>query len=204
MCQLAIAQNHTAYLATSEGTPTTSIEAAAPTPAPTPAADPSLTSNSSSSSETLIMDYKSVYDSPTVDEEVKMATERFALTKSQQDVWLTAATERRETEKKAHDILESKDPSYSKESVYKGLRSAHNAFYETIMGYLTPHQKQALEADRLVLDEKRKRIAKLPPPPPPAPTITVAPVDSTAIKADEKAKQQQKKSKNKKKPTVGA
>ncbi|MGZ3882719.1 MAG: hypothetical protein ACXVPQ_07730 [Bacteroidia bacterium] len=195
--QAAVAQTHSSYLATGEGTPTTTVEAAAPV------ADQAHTLTSSVPGETAIMDYKSVYESATTEEEVKMATDRFNLTKSQQEIWLTAAADRREAEKKAREQLESKDPNYSRDAVYKGLKSSQNTFYETIIGYLSPTQKQALETDREILEEKRKRVAKLPPPPPPAPTVTVAPVDSTAIKAAEKAKIQNKKTRKKKK-TVGA
>jgi hypothetical protein len=143
-----------------------------------------------------------VYDAPTVEEEVKMAAERFSLTPAQQDAWLAAAVERRETEKPAREKLDSKSSSYEKEGAYRGLRSSQNMFYETIIGYLSPAQKQAFETDRLILNEKQKKLAKLPPPPPPAPTVTVAPVDSAAIKKEEKAKG--KKSKKKKKKEVGA
>jgi hypothetical protein len=147
------------------------------------------------------MDYKSVYDTPTVEEEVKMAAERFNLTPSQQEVWLTAATERRETEVPARGKIDSKAANYEKESAYRGLRSAQNTFYETITGYLSPAQKQALETDRMIVQEKQKRLAKLaPPPPPPASTVTVPPVDSIAIKQAEKEKKTSKKSKKKKQP----
>jgi hypothetical protein len=131
------------------------------------------------------MDYKSVYDVATVEEEVKVAAERFNLTEAQQEIWLNAATDRRLMEKKANDKFESTASSYDREGAYRGLRASQAMFYETIIGYLSPSQKQALETDRLIMEEKNKRLAKLPPPPPPAPTVTVAPVDSTAIKAEQ-------------------
>jgi hypothetical protein len=148
------------------------------------------------------MDYKSVYEAATIEEELQMATERFNLTPAQKDVWLSAAEDRRETEKQARAKFEKNISGYEKEGVYMGLRSAQNTFHEIIIGHLTPVQKEALEADRLVLQEKQKKIAKLPPPPPPAPVVTVAPVDSSAIKASEKDKGAAKKSKRKKKPAV--
>jgi hypothetical protein len=145
------------------------------------------------------MDYKSVYETATLEEEVEMATGRFHLTPSQQDVWKVAATERRITEKQVYEKLESKDTDYSRDAMYKALRTSHNTFYEAIIGYLNPNQKQAIEFDRTVIAEKQKRLAKLPPPPPPAPTVTVAPVDSAALKESEKVKAG-KKTKKKKKP----
>jgi hypothetical protein len=154
--------------------------------------------NASGNGQTAIVDYQSVYDAPSLEEEVKMATERFNLTQSQQEVWLTAATDRRKAETFAKGQLDSKSTNYERGPVYKGLRNAHNTFYETIIGYLTPVQKQALETDRVILEEKRKRLAKIAPPP--APTVTVAPVYSTAIKEAEKPKDTEKKSKKKKKP----
>ncbi|MES2567073.1 MAG: hypothetical protein V4565_09425 [Bacteroidota bacterium] len=193
---VAGAQNGPAPVAVSEGTmvtvspsPSTSVKLANSTPE----------TNSSGSGES-IMDYKSVYEAATLEEEVQMAAERFHLTKSQQEVWLTAATDRRQTEKQAYEKLNSKTMDYSKEAVYTGLRMSHNAFYETITGYLNPSQKQALELDRTIRNEKQRRLAKLPPPPPPAPTVTVAPIDSSAIKAAEKVKVADKKTKKKKKP----
>lgn len=153
------------------------------------------------SSQTAIMDYKNVYEAPTIDEEVKMAAERFNLTPAQQDMWRTAAVDRRDAEKIARGQLEQRTDNYDRAPVYKGLRMAQNTFYETIIGYLNPAQKQALETDRLILEEKRKQLAKIAPPPV-APTVTVAPVDSTAIKA-EMEKTSGKKSKKKKK-AVGA
>jgi hypothetical protein len=146
------------------------------------------------------MDYKSVYEAATIEEEVKMAAERFNLTPSQQDVWLSAAVDRREAERQAREKLDSKAANYEKDPVYRGLRSSQNTFYETIIGYLTPAQKQAMETDRAILQEKQKRLAKLPPPPPSTPTVTIAPVDSTAIKEAEKSKGTGKKSKKKRKP----
>lgn len=173
-------------------TPSNTIVLTDPTPSPV------LTSSGEN-----IMDYKSVYDASTLEEEVKMAAERFNLTKSQQDVWTEAAFDRRLTEKQAYEKLDSKttDYSYSKDAVYRGLRTSQNTFYEIIIGYLSPAQKQALEADRAILHEKQRRLAKIPPP---APTVTVVPVDSTAIKEQilkeaEKIKAAEKKSKKKKK-----
>ncbi|MDF2449570.1 MAG: hypothetical protein K0R26_2074 [Bacteroidota bacterium] len=147
-----------------------------------------------------IMDFKSVYEAATLEEEVQTATERFLLSKSQQEVWYTAAFDRRIAEKQIYDKLSANTPDYSKEGGYKALRMAQNAFYETIIGYLTPAQKQSLEMDRVIRTEKQRRLALLPPPPPPAPTVTVAPVDSTSIKEAEKLKAPAKKSKKKKKP----
>ncbi|MBA3662828.1 MAG: hypothetical protein H0W61_01280 [Bacteroidetes bacterium] len=152
------------------------------------------------SNETLIMDYKSVYEAPTLEEEVKMAAERFNLTKSQQDVWMVAGKDRRAAETQARTYIDSKAVNVNKDDAYRGLRSAQNTFYETIIGYLNPAQKQALETDRAINQEKQKRLAKFPPPPPPS-TITVMPVDSAALKEPEKGAA--KKSKKKKK-AVGA
>jgi hypothetical protein len=146
------------------------------------------------------MDYKSVYEAATIEEELQMATERFNLTKEQQEVWQTAAVDRRETEKQARGKLDAKNTTtnttsnYDKEPIYRGLKSAQNMFYETIIGYLNPAQKSALETDRMILEEKRKRVAKLPPPVI-APTVTVAPVDSAAIKASDKGSKKSKKKK---------
>jgi hypothetical protein len=192
--QAAVAQNGPAPLTLAQGTATTPVS---PVATPLTVTDPSLPA-SSSSAETSIMDYISVYETATIEEEVKLAAERFNLSPSQQDVWLSAGTERREAEKRARVLLDSKATSYEKEPTYRGLRTAQNTFYETIIGYLAPTQKQALERDRLIHLEKQRRLAKLPPPPPP--TVTVAPVDSAAIKQaelDKKAKE--KKSKKKKK-----
>lgn len=145
------------------------------------------------------MDYKSVYEAGTAEEEAQMAAERFNLSKSQQEVWLTSAIDRRQSEKQAYEKLNSKDMNYSKDAVYMGLRISQNTFYETVIGYLNPAQKQALELDRTIRNEKQRRLAKLPPPPPPAPTVTVVPVDSVAIKEQEKIKAAEKKPKKKKK-----
>jgi 1,2-phenylacetyl-CoA epoxidase PaaB subunit len=198
--QVAAAQNP-APLTPAQGTVTTPPAVASSTPVMPPV--PETPPASPTSTQTTYLDYKSVYEAATVEEEVKMATERFGLTPAQQDMWLVAATDRRAVETPAREKLDSKASSYEKDGVYRGLRTSQNTFYETIIGYLTPAQKQAFETDRLVLEEKRKRVAKLPPPPPPpAPTVTVAPVDSSAIKETEKAKGKEaaKKSKKKKKP----
>jgi hypothetical protein len=184
---LANAQTTAATVATASSTPLIAVPQAASTASP-------------ESAEVSIMDYKSVYEAPSLEEEVQMAAERFRLTQSQQEIWYNAAKDRRQTEKKVYARLESKAPDLSRDAEYKELRNSHNAFYETIIGFLNPSQKQALEFDRAVMAEKQKRIAKLPPPPPPAPTVTVAPVDSAAIKEAEKAKAPGKKSKKKKKP----
>jgi hypothetical protein len=210
--QFAVAQNGSASLAPSPGNGTASVAApvstgpstVTPASASTVAATPESTPapDSPISTQKAIMDYKSVYEAATVEEEVKMATERFGLTPAQQDMWLTAATERRETEKPARAKLESKDEAYLKEPVYRGLKEAQNRFNETIIGYLTPAQKNSVETDRLILQEKQRRIAKLPPPPPPAPTVTVAPVDSAAIKDAQKGKKSGKKSRKKTKQPV--
>ena len=194
--QVAGAQNGPATLTNTQvavtATPTVSLTEATATA--------SATSPVSESEPIAIMDYKSVYEAVTLEEEVQMAAERFHLTPSQQQVWQTAATDRRESEKRVREKLDSKDADYSRDAVYRELRTSHNTFYEAIVGYLNPSQKQALEFDRAVLAEKQKRLAKLPPPPPPAPTVTVAPVDSAAIKEAEKIKTPAKKSKKKKKP----
>ena len=116
-------------------------------------------------------------------------------------MWLTAAIDRRQSEKQAYEKLNSKDIGYGKDAVYMGLRISQNSFYETITGYLNPDQKQALELDRAIRNEKQRRLAKLPRPV--APTVTVTPIDSTKIKEKEaeKIKPADKKSKKKKKPT---
>lgn len=196
MYQVATAQSGTASLSASEGSVTTSVTdssaiAAAPPAATAAAGNPS--------SRMAILDYKSVYEAPTVEEEVKMAAERFNLTQSQQDVWLEAATDRRITERQAREKLDTNtnQASYSRDDVYRGLRMSQNTFYEKVTGYLTPTQKQAFENDRLILNEKQKKLAKLPPPPPPAPVDTLAPVDSTMIKEPESGKGKDKKSKKK-------
>ena len=201
MFHISGAQNGSAAL-TPVPTATTPAAAASSTPV-VPPADPAAPAPVSAESSgnmnaTLIMDYKSVYETATVEEEVKMAAERFSLTPEQQDIWLTAATDRRLAEKQVSDKLaNSKEGDYDKNGVYRGLRTSHNTFHETITGYLSPTQKQALERDRLILNEKQKRMAKLPPPPPPAPTVTVAPVDSAAIKEPETGKKKSKKKKKK-------
>lgn len=168
----------------------------------TPSISDTLTDPISSTESTdNYLNYKSVYETATLEEEVQMAGERFSLTKSQQDVWMAAAVDRRKTEKQAYERLSSKDMDYSKDAVYRGLRISHNTFHEIIVGHLNPAQKQALELDRAILNEKQRRVAKIPPP---APTVTVVPVDSTLIKEQilieaEKIKAEQKKSKKKKK-----
>lgn len=193
--QVAEAQNGPATIAVSEGTfvtvtPSASISVNAAN---------STTAPDLSSSGENIMDYKSVYEAATLEEEVQMAAQRFNLNKSQQEVWLTAAVDRRQTEKQAYEKLNSKGLEYSKDAVYLGLRMAQNTFYETITGYLNPDQKQALELDRTIRAEKQKRIAKLPPV---APVVIVSPVDSVAIKEAEKLKATEKKSTKKKKKTT--
>lgn len=201
--QVAGAQTNSSSVTLTQASTTTPASAASSTPvvpsepvaAPAAAASPVSTEPA----PVAIIDYKSVYDAPTVEEEVKMAAERFNLTPSQQEIWLTAATDRRTSEKLVQEKLDSKDANYTKEGLYRGLRSSQTTFHETIIGHLTPKQKDALETDRLILQEKQKRLAKLPPPPPPAPTVTVAPVDSSAIKDTKKDKAAGKKSKKKKK-----
>jgi hypothetical protein len=202
--QAAGAQNGGAGITSSPATAITPAAAAASTPAPgatvTTESQPVTTpSPASPEGRTSYLDYKSIYETPTVEEEVKMATERFSLSPDQQDMWLKAATERRQGEAQARGILESKTATYEKDGAYRGLRTAQNTFHETVTGYLKPAQKQALETDRLIMQEKHRREAQLPPPPPPAPTITVAPVDSAAIKESEKGKGKSKKAKKKKK-----
>ncbi|MCW3076459.1 MAG: hypothetical protein JWO32_1068 [Bacteroidetes bacterium] len=198
MLQLTLAQNNSSTVTTGNGTLTTM--GTSPSTGTVSLSDQSSVPSTVALTDGTIMDYKSVYESATLEEEVKMATERFSLTKAQQDVWLTEAADRRVAEKRAHEQLESKDANINKDNVYKGLRGSQNTFYQKITGYLSPSQKQAMETDRAILEEKRKRVAKLPPP---VPTVTVIPVDSVAIKAAEKEKTQGKKSKKKKKP-VGA
>lgn len=193
--QIAGAQNSPAPLTVSQET-LTAVSTAPSTSVTLSNTTPSLAPSSTGQN---IMDYKSMYEAATVEEEVQMAVERLRLTKSQQDVWLTAAIERRQGEKLAYEKLNSKGMDVSRDAVYMGLRKSQNAFYETIIGYLNPAQKQGLELDRILRNEKQKRLAKLPPPPPPAPTVTVAPVDSAAIKEQEKIKVTEKKSKKKKK-----
>lgn len=191
--QIAGAQNGPVPLAVSQETYVTVTASPSKT---TKLNDPVTTSSTSGES---IMDYKSVYEAETLEDEVQMAAERFSLTKSQQEIWLTAATDRRQVEKQAYEKLNAKDLNVSRDAVYLGLRIAQNTFYETIIGYLNPAQKQAIELDRIIRTEKQKRIAKLPPPPPPAPTVTISTVDSTAIIEAEKIKAAEKKSKKKKK-----
>jgi hypothetical protein len=193
--QVAGAQNSIASFPASQGTATTTPATSSATVTPVSSTPSSI----SESTQTPIMDYKSVYEAATLEEEVQMATERFHLTQAQQEIWQSAATDRRIIEKQVYAKLDSKDTDYSKDAVYRALRTSHNNFYEAIVGYLNPNQKQALEFDRAVIQEKHKRLAKLPPPPPPAPTVTVAPVDSAAIKQSEKAKATGKKSKKKRK-----
>jgi hypothetical protein len=195
--QSAFAQNSTPSATLGQGTVTPVTQTNSASPVTPTDSQPVL--SASSSTETAIIDYKSVYEAATIEEEVKMAAERFSLTPAQQDVWLTAAKDRRETEKKAREQLDPKNANPEKGAIYKGLKASQVEFYETIIGYLNPAQKQALETDRIIMEEKRKRLAKIPPPPPP-PTFTVAPVDSAAIKEAEKAKGTGKKSKKKKKP----
>jgi hypothetical protein len=167
---------------------------------PVVSVSPSNDGTSSTPAREKIVDYKSVYETSTVEEEVKMATSRFELTKSQQDIWLEAATERRLTENKFRDQANVKGADNNKDAAYRELRTSQNTFYETVIGYLSPAQKQKLEVDRNILNEKQKKLAKIPPPPPPpTPTITAVPVDSAAIKESEKKKAAGKKSKKKKK-----
>jgi len=194
MFQVAGAQNSTPLLTPTEVTVTAAVSGNSSTPVTPDVSTPAA--GLPPSTQMSILDYKSVYEAATVEEEVKMATERFELTPSQQDVWLSAATDRREGEKQARDKFESKASSYEKEGAYRGLRSSQNTFHETIIGYLAPAQKHAYETDRLILQERQKKMAKLPPP---APTVTVAPVDSSAIKEAEKNKDTGKKAKKKKK-----
>jgi 1,2-phenylacetyl-CoA epoxidase PaaB subunit len=173
--QVAVAQTDTSSMR-SPVTVTTPVSAASST-----AVTPPLpgSSDASESAQIAIIDYKSVFETETVEEEVKMAAERFNLTEAQQDIWLVAATERRQSEKQSRDKLGQKTGSYERENIYRGLRTSATTFHETITGYLNPSQKQSLENDRLIMQEKQKRLARIPPPPP---VDTVAPVDSVAIK----------------------
>jgi hypothetical protein len=195
--QFAGAQNGATSITEPQGTATAPVSTVSSNPVMS--ADAAAAPVSPTTTQTAILDYKGVFEAATLEEEVKMATERFTLTPAQQDIWLSAATDRRQAEKVAREKLDSKAANYEREGIYRGLRSAQNTFHETIVGYLSPAQKQALEADRMIMEEKRKKMAKLPPPPPPAPTVTVAPVDSSAIKTKEKGKGTSKKSKKKKK-----
>lgn len=99
------------------------------------------------------LDYKSVYEAESLEEEVKMATERFKLSPAQKEIWEQAAIDRRLVEKQASEKLDANKSSYEKEPVYRGLRTAQNTFHATIVGHLTPAQKQAFETDRLILQE---------------------------------------------------
>lgn len=182
LAQLASAQ-------TSSSITTDEIIVTSPPAVPNPLpSEPAPAVTSSESDRTSYLDYKSVYEAGTLEEEVKMAAERFKLSASQQEIWLTAAKDRRNDEQQAKVKLESNMSSYEKEPIYRGLRTAQNTFYNTIIGFLSPVQKQAMETDRLILQEKQQRIAKLPPPPPPAPTVTVMPVDSVVTPEPEKEK----------------
>lgn len=181
-----------------------------PVPEGTTFAGVTVTSSTSTpadanSGKVTYLEYKSVYDAPTLEEEVKMATERFRLSKPQQEIWLTAAEERRQTEKQVYDKLRTTDVNYDKGPDYRALRTSHNAFFEEVVGYLNPAQKEEMEFDRAILQEKQNRIAKLPPPPPPPSTVTVVSVDTAAIilQAEKKKEAEKKaKSKNKKKPAA--
>ena len=212
--RVAVAQNGPASSTNAPVTATTAPVTALTEVPVTPNTAPATSAVSTAapvaeSGEVAIMDYKSVYETATVEEEVQMAAERYRLTKSQQEVWLGAAKDRRDIEKQAHAQLAANavtpDYNFSRDAVYRGLRTAQNNFYEAIIGYLNPSQKQAMEFDRTVLAEKQRRLAKIPPPPPPAPvdTVKVPAVDSTAIKEAEKLKNP-KKSKKKKKKSAGA
>jgi hypothetical protein len=196
----AVAQNGSASLSTAQATVTAPVSPASSTPVvpATPETPAPVSIPAAEEERTAIIDYKSVYEATTVEEEVKLAAERFGLSASQQDMWLQAATDRRLTEKQVREKLDSK-ADFDRDGVYRGLRASQNTFHETIMGYLNPTQKQSFETDRLILQEKQKRLAKMPPPPPPAPTVTVPAVDSAAIKASEEPKAKGKKSKKKKK-----
>ena len=192
MVLTAGAQNDPAPLAASQGT----FEAVTVTPSA------SLTAPSPNA-EVSYLDYKNVYDAATLEEEVQLAAERFKLSKQQQETWMTAAVDRRQTEKQMYAQLNSPPANFSRDAAYRELRTAQNTFYERIVGYLSPSQKQAMEMDRAILQEKQNRIAKLPPPPPPP--VTVAPVDTAAIILQaEKKKEAEKKAKRKKKaPSKG-
>jgi hypothetical protein len=199
LIQVAAAQSGTATLNLAQGTRTIPISAASSTPMPV---DPTPSPVTTPTSQIAIMDYKSVYETATAEEEVKMATERYNLTAAQQDVWLKAANDRRFLEKQSNDKIASNVQNFEKDGAYRGLRSAQTEFHETITGYLSPAQKQALETDRLIHEEQQKRLAKLPPPPPPAPVVTVTPVDSTAIKQAAKEKEKATKKSKKRKPSA--
>lgn len=197
--QLAGAQNGPAPSTVSQGT-FAAITVTSLTPVTL--TDPTPSTESSDN----YLNYKSVYEASTLEEEVQMATERFSLTKSQKEVWMLAAVDRRKTEKEVYAKLSSKETDYSKDAAYRGLRISHNTFHEIIEGYLSPYQKQSLELDREILIEKQRRVAKIPPP---APPVIVVPVDSTLIKEQilkeaEKIKAEQKKSKSKKKKKSGS
>ncbi len=198
MFQAAVAQSDSAQVSPAVGAATTPVSAATSTAVTPGATTPAA--GSSSEERTKIMDYKSVYETASVEEEVQLATERFSLTAEQQDIWLVAARDRRQSESFARGKLDSNDINLSKEGVYRGLKAAQSTFYETVIGYLTPVQKQQLESDRVIINEKQKRLAKLPPPPPPpAPVDTMPAIDSTAVKAADLDKDAGKKGKKSKK-----
>ena len=194
LLSLAAAAQTTASITASEVLVTSPpVQASTSTPSLLPDSD------LSSSEKTTYLDYKSVYAAATLEEEVKMATERFRLSPDQQELWLSEATDRRIVEKQAQEKIEKKSSSFELEPVYRGLRMSQNNFYNIIISHMNPAQKQAFETDRLVLQEKQQRLAKLPPTPPPAPTVTLIPVDSAAIKANQEVKMKEKVKKKKKK-----
>jgi hypothetical protein len=205
--QVATAQNELATPATRQATVTTPVSPASTTLVSPASSTPVTTSASadtpaaSTTTLTRIVDYKSMFEAATVEEEVKMATERLTLSPDQQDMWLRAATDRRRAEKQAYDKLDSKSQDYQKSAVYGGLRSAQNTFHETIIGHLSPSQKGSLERDRLIQQEKQQILAATPPPPP-TPTVAPVQVDSAAIKEADKSKTTGKKAKKKKKATA--
>jgi hypothetical protein len=197
LMQVASAQNEAAAPATGQATMITTPVTPASS---TPVVNSGSTDSQATSTSTLtrIVDYKSMFETATVEEEVKMATERLSLSTDQQDLWLRAATDRRRAEKQAYDKLDSKSQDYQKNSVYGGLRTAQNLFHESIIGHLSPSQKSMLERDRLIQAEKQQIIANTPPPPP-TPSVAPVQVDSAAIKETEKSKTAGKKGKKKKK-----
>jgi hypothetical protein len=164
----------------------------------TPPANAPVVSEGQSSDKITYLDYKSVYEAASLEEEVKMAAERFKLSQDQQEMWTQAAEDRRKVEQQAKEKLSTATNSYEKDPIYRGLRTAQNDFYTTIVGYLTPVQKQYFETDRLILQEKQQRLAKLPPPPPPAPTVTAVPIDSVLTKEPQKEPAKAKAKKRKK------
>lgn len=213
----ALAQNNQASTRSQQGTVTAAPESSSSN-SPTTAVQTTATINEQPSSaippppgytNTLIIDYKSVYETPTAEEEVLAATERFTLTPDQQDIWLLAAKDRREGERQFKEKADSKTASYEMDGAYRGYRTSQNTFYETIIGHLSPSQRSSFERDRLIIEERDKRLARWPMERPAASstvqttTVTVVPTtfgqDSATVKPNQKDKPANKKATKKKK-----